>query len=96
MNLLPCSSWTTIAATLYSTSRVLRSEGFRVVEASTGTEAIRLASGDIDLAILDINLPDIDGYEVCRQIRENEDDPAAAGSASFRLVRHRSRPGPRA
>jgi PAS domain S-box-containing protein len=55
--------------TRYSTSRVLRQAGFDVVEAGTGREAIARSAGDPDLIILDVNLPDIDGFEVCRTIR---------------------------
>ncbi|HEY4329670.1 MAG TPA: response regulator, partial [Phycisphaerae bacterium] len=56
--------------TLYATSRVLRSAGFTVTEAATGREGLA-ASISADLVVLDINLPDIDGYEVCRGIRAN-------------------------
>jgi len=57
-------------ASLYSTSRVLRSAGFTVQEASSGMEAVERATATrIDLVVLDINLPDINGYEVCRLIR---------------------------
>src|SRR5882672_4289484 len=57
------------AASLYSTGRILRSAGFEVIEATTGTEALAAAEQDIGLIILDINLPDIDGLEVCRRLR---------------------------
>ena len=88
--LLPCSSWTTTRPRSIPL-RVLRNEGYRVVEASTGTEAVPLASGDIDLAILDINLPDIDGYEVCRRIRAMKSTrvPVVHLSASFVTDRDR-------
>jgi PAS domain S-box-containing protein len=56
-------------ASLYSTSRILRSAGFEVLEASTGTEALAFAERDVGLIVLDINLPDIDGLEVCRRLR---------------------------
>jgi len=55
--------------TRYSTSRVLRSAGFEVVEAATGREALLKASRNPDLIILDVNLPDIDGFEICRILR---------------------------
>src|SRR6187455_1213529 len=56
-------------ASLYSTSRILRSAGFDVVEATTGAEALAAAEQDVGLIVLDINLPDIDGLEVCRRLR---------------------------
>lgn len=57
-------------ATRYATSRVLRHAGFSVREAATGTEGIVAASAKpTDLVVLDIDLPDINGYEVCRRIR---------------------------
>jgi len=56
-------------ASLYSTSRILRSAGFEVIECTTGTEALAAADKDVGLIVLDINLPDIDGLEVCRRLR---------------------------
>jgi two-component system, cell cycle sensor histidine kinase and response regulator CckA len=44
--------------------------GYRVLEASSGAEALSLAREQPDLVLLDINLPDFDGYEVCRRLRE--------------------------
>jgi PAS domain S-box-containing protein len=57
------------APTRYSTARILRAEGFRVLEAGTGQDALRLAAEPLDLIVLDVNLPDIDGFEVCRRLR---------------------------
>src|SRR4051812_48539527 len=58
------------AATRYATSRVLTHAGFDVRQAITGGEAVSLASDfPIDLVVLDIDLPDFDGFEVCRRIR---------------------------
>ncbi|WP_254509237.1 ATP-binding response regulator [Anatilimnocola floriformis] len=59
-------------ATRYSTTRVLKSAGFHLQEAGTGTEALAIVAQGVDLVVLDINLPDIDGFEVCRQIRASE------------------------
>ena len=50
-------------------STVLRDAGFTTREAATGGDALRLAAEGPDLIILDINLPDIDGFEVCRRIK---------------------------
>ena len=49
----------------------LKRAGYEVVEAGTGEEALELlkANPDVGVAILDIMLPGIDGFEVCRRIR---------------------------
>ncbi|WP_426751537.1 hybrid sensor histidine kinase/response regulator [Myxococcus sp. Y35] len=58
---------------LYLTSLILKNAGYHVVDASSGTEALRLASGRPDMVLLDVHLPDIDGYEVCRRLRSQEE-----------------------
>ena len=49
----------------------LQRAGYVTLEAATGQEALDILRehGDIDVAVLDIMLPDIDGFEVCRRIR---------------------------
>lgn len=49
----------------------LRRAGYQVVEAGTGEEALEKLrqNPDVGVAILDIMLPDMDGFEVCRRIR---------------------------
>lgn len=48
-------------------------EGYAVTSVANGKAALEaLARGDHDVVILDIMLPDIDGYEVCRKIRERK------------------------
>ncbi len=54
----------------------LEHDGFQVVEALRGAQAIdRLRSGLPDLVLLDVMLPDIDGFEVLRTIREVSNVP---------------------
>jgi adenylate cyclase len=55
---------------------VLAPRGYRVVTAGSGEEALRLVDSEPpDLVLLDIFMPDMDGYEVCRRIRRQ---PATA------------------
>lgn len=59
-------------ATRYSTARVIRAAGFGIVEAATGHEALaRCNEGRVSAVVLDVHLPDIDGFQVCRAIRAN-------------------------
>lgn len=55
----------------YAISRFLRREGFAVIEGGTGSDALELARTQPDLIILDVNLPDINGFEVCTRIRQD-------------------------
>ena len=53
---------------------LLRKEGYDVTEAADGAAAIGgIGDVDPDLVVLDLSLPDLDGMEVCRQIRERTD-----------------------
>lgn len=50
----------------------LKNDGYIVQKFYNGTEALDFAkSNDVDLAILDVMLPDIDGFYICQKIREN-------------------------
>jgi PAS domain S-box-containing protein len=63
----------------YSKTRVLLNAGYEVIEASTGRQALQLVrTSRPDLVLLDVRLPDIDGYRVCAQIRG---DPECASTA---------------
>jgi two-component system catabolic regulation response regulator CreB len=54
----------------------LRAEGFETAHALTGRDALRLAeSHAFDLAILDVGLPDIGGFALCRELRRGRDLP---------------------
>ena len=59
-----------------ATALTLADEGYEVLEAEDGASGLRLlAERRPDLAILDVMLPDIDGFEVCREIRKRNDLP---------------------
>ncbi|MBF0396082.1 MAG: response regulator [Desulfobacterales bacterium] len=53
----------------YVTSSKLKKAGYNVIEATTGSEALKLSLSKTDLIILDINLPDINGFELCELIK---------------------------
>jgi PAS domain S-box-containing protein len=58
----------------YAKTRILRSAGFDVVEASNGTDALAVVKrGGVALVLLDVKLPDINGIEVCRRIKADPD-----------------------
>lgn len=58
---------------LYLVTYLLQQNGYKVTQARSGPEGIELAKkSDPALIILDIQLPQMDGYEVARKLRENE------------------------
>jgi PAS domain S-box-containing protein len=57
----------------YAVSRTLRKDGFEVIEAATGEDALALAERELpDLVLLDVNLPDIHGFDVARRLKSGE------------------------
>ncbi len=57
--------------------RALEARGYTLLEAMNGLDGVAKAEKeDVDLILLDINLPDIDGYEVARRIRNSENKHA--------------------
>jgi PAS domain S-box-containing protein len=60
----------------YAVTRGLRLNGYDVLDSGSGREALELTAGvQPDLVLLDVNLPDIDGFEVCRRLKA---DPVTA------------------
>ena len=58
-------------ANRYATVHALTRSGFKVIEAESGREALELAKQVPAAILLDVKLPDILGYEVCRRIKSN-------------------------
>lgn len=70
-------------AARYATTRILHRAGFKVLEAATGSEALQITREDLPpLVILDINLPDLNGVEVCRRIKA---DPTTASTMVLQM-----------
>ena len=59
------------AGNRYALVRALGGAGYRVIESSTGEQALEQAAC-ASLVVLDVHLPGIDGFEVCRRLRERE------------------------
>ncbi len=60
------------APSRYATARALRACGFRTMEGAGGADALELAPYACGL-VLDVHLPDLDGFQVCRMLRERVD-----------------------
>jgi PAS domain S-box-containing protein len=76
------------------TGEILRLAGFTVIEARNGAEALVRANERPDLIVLDVHMPDMDGFEVCRRLKERADTaaiPVLYLSAAYREERHRIR-----
>jgi PAS domain S-box-containing protein len=71
----------------YAKTRILLNAGYEVIEAATGAQALQLVrESRPDLVLLDVKLPDMDGYRVCQRIRSDPESAATAviqTSASF-------------
>jgi two-component system cell cycle response regulator DivK len=58
--------------------RALEARGYTLLKAVNGQDGISVAeNSDVDLILLDINLPDIDGYEVAQRLRKSNDSKLA-------------------
>ena len=65
------------AINLKLVSRLLEMEGYEVITAQSGDASLRLIEQTPpDIALLDVRMPDMDGYELCRRLRQN---PRTAG-----------------
>ena len=78
----------------YATSRLLRSAGFEVEESTTGRDALAAVQKHPDLIVLDVNLPDMTGFEVVERLRRSPElaaIPVLHLSASFTSNADRAR-----
>ena len=73
-------------ASCYALGYILKRNGYRVAEASTWADARAVIAGKPDLVILDVQLPDANGFEICRDLKnepETQSIPILMTSASF-------------
>ncbi|EJE50990.1 PAS domain S-box [Acidovorax sp. CF316] len=78
--------------TRYATARVIRAAGFQTEEAATGSAAIEAAKLNVSAVVLDVHLPDMDGFEVCRVLRADartEFTPIIHLSATYMQSEHK-------
>ena len=53
--------------------RIFQADSFNLIEANTGAQGLSIAESQaLNVILLDINLPDIDGYEIARRLRASE------------------------
>lgn len=75
------------ASLRYGKTRMLRAAGYTVLEAESGAEALQLLRGELpQIILLDVNLPDMDGIELCRRIKTDpltRNIPVVQVSATF-------------
>jgi CheY-like chemotaxis protein len=53
----------------YALSKSLQAAGATVLSARTGSETLELARQQPDVVLLDVNLPDLNGFEVCKRLK---------------------------
>src|SRR5262245_38642592 len=76
----------------YVKTRILKRAGFAVTAADTGAGALHAVREDTpDAVLLDVRLPDADGLEICRRIKEtNPGLPVLQTSAAFTAARDKA------
>ena len=68
-------------------SKIVKASGKTVLEAKNGSEAVAIcrSNPDIDLILMDIQMPELNGYEATRQIRQFNKDVVIIAQSAFGL-----------
>jgi CheY-like chemotaxis protein len=75
------------APSRYGFRRILAPDGYGFAEAADGASALHQLSPAVRLAIVDVNLPDTNGFELCRALKESRPElPVILISASYRAA----------
>lgn len=68
---------------------LLTNEGYQIIEAKNGKDALELLDDSIDLIILDVMMPEMNGYQVCLLMREKTNAPILFLTAKGKkVIRH--------
>ena len=70
----------------YAMRRILEGSGYTVIEAATGAEALEKLHSGVLAVVLDVKLPDMSGYEVCRRIKNNPTTVCHSRPANLRQL----------
>ncbi|MDH5543982.1 MAG: response regulator [Gammaproteobacteria bacterium] len=84
-----------IAVNRFLLKEILQNEGARIVEAENGVEAIKLfvqgEAEDIDIVLMDIQMPELDGFECTRQILRIKPEQTIIGLTAYALPEEKRR-----
>jgi len=79
-------------ANMYLARYILENSGFAVLEARNGLDGVQKATTeDVDLILMDIQLPDIDGLEATRRIRKQKADLPIVALTSYAMASDKER-----
>ena len=80
-------------STLYYLSEILKTRCNRIIRAKTGTEVVDICKNqtDIGVILMDIKMPELDGYEATKQIRDFNKDVIIIGQTAYALVGDRQK-----
>ncbi len=80
-----------VASNLDILSNILKNENYEIMSASSGEKALSLIAESLpDLILLDVMLPNVGGFEICKKLRETKSTPVIMLSALSDEENHNS------